>query len=63
VFAHTNASAIFARALDLPMLAKAFPATFFASVLLLHMHAKQLATAIFTLIPPLTVLTNTNTAA
>jgi hypothetical protein len=45
------------------MLAKAFPATFFASVLLPHVHAKQLAPAIFALIPLLTVLTNTNTTA
>ncbi len=63
MFAHANASAIFARALYLPVLAKALPAAFFASVLLPHVHAIQLTPAIFALIPYLTVLTNANTAA
>ena len=61
VFAHASASTIFARALYLPMLAKAFPAAFFASVLLPHVHTIQLTPAIFALIPYLTVLTNTRT--
>ena len=45
------------------MLAKALPAAFFASVLLPHVHAIQLAPAIFALIPYLTVLTNARTTA
>ncbi len=61
VFTHANASTIFASALYLPVLAKAFPAAFFASVFLPHVHAIQLATAIFALVPHLTVLTNTGT--